>query len=191
MSKSAVSGVAYWMERWSEIEARLAARPRMLLALDFDAMVCAAGTKPDQLAFSESMESLLKKLGASNRITLAFLSERPLQESRAQIGIKNGFYAGNHGVEGWLPGLTAFAGRIAWSKGNAIRHILAKLDLTPADTIYVGDDEEAFNLLSEGLTFCIGKEVRDSTARYRLYNISEVPAFLFCILCDVTGMRLT
>ncbi|MDB6172371.1 MAG: hypothetical protein JWL59_1682 [Chthoniobacteraceae bacterium] len=177
------------MEHWSEIEARLAARSRMLLALDFDAMVCAAGTKPDQLAFSESMESLLKKLGASNRITLVFLTERPLQESRAQIGIKNSFYAGNHGVEGLLPGLTA--GRIAWSKGNAISQILAKLDLTPADTIYVGDDEEAFNLLSEGLTFCISKEVPDSTARYRLYNISEVPAFLFCILCDVSGMRLT
>lgn len=83
--------------------------------------------------------------------------------------------------------------RAAWNKGNALQQILANLHLTPADTIYIGDeftDEDAFVHLAAGLTLCVGKSAT-TAAHYRLGNTAETGAFLFCTLCSVNGLQLT
>lgn len=265
---SIAPGISDWMGRWSEIEAQIAARPRLLLALGSDRIL--SPETPEDVALRVGTRSLLRKFVASRRVALAFISGRSLPDIQAHIGLENVFYAGNHGMEVRGPGFASSDGlaascrsdlvdaiaflmkctkrlrgvlvkdkgltvtvhwrlsdsregaglrelmeviirhhprltvvsreglweirpRAAWNKGNALQQILAHLHLTPADTIYVGDeftDEDAFARLPDGLTFCVGKEV-PSTARYRLHNPSEAAAFLFCALCAVHGMRLT
>ena len=258
-----------WMTRWSEIEAHIAARPRLLLALGFDGIISPTTASPDDTTLPEGTRSLLMKLGASSRISLAFASGRPVHAIQARVGLDNAFYAGNHGMEIRGPGLASYDGlavscrsdlvdalvfltkwtkrlrgahvedkgltimvhwnrndpsegavlgellsiivkshprlsfisgrgvsevrpRAAWNKGNALQQILANLHLTPADTIYIGDeftDEDAFTHLSSGLTFCVGNSA--TAARYRLANTSDAAALLFCLLCNVNGMTLT
>ncbi|MDB6154503.1 MAG: otsB [Chthoniobacteraceae bacterium] len=90
------------------------------------------------------------------------------------------------------PGMWEVRPRTAWNKSHAIQQILANLHLTPADTIYIGDeftDEDSFALLPSGLTFCIRTTLK-TAARYRFHDPSEIGAFLFCLLCSVNGVRL-
>ncbi|MEP6672426.1 MAG: trehalose-phosphatase [Chthoniobacter sp.] len=49
-------------------------------------------------------------MGASPRITLAFLSGRSLEDLRNRIGLANAYYAGNHGMQIRGPGLTSSDG---------------------------------------------------------------------------------
>jgi trehalose-phosphatase len=98
------------------------------------------------------------------------------------------------------PRLRIFAGeacwelraRSSWNKGDALRQILMHLRLTPADTIYLGEeftDDDAFAHLSEGLSFCVGGAAA-TAARYRLPDTTEARQLLFCILCAVNGIKL-
>jgi trehalose 6-phosphate phosphatase len=98
------------------------------------------------------------------------------------------------------PRLRIFAGeacwelraRASWNKGDALRQILMHLGLTPADTIYIGEeftDEDAFASLSDGLSFCVGGGAA-SAARYRLPDIAAARQLLFCVLCAVHGIPL-
>ena len=262
--------ISCWMERWPEIEAQIAARPRWLLAVGFEGLLAPVVPRPEAAPVPDGPRSLLTKLGASGRVSLAFVSGRPVQEIQARVGMVDAFYAGNHGMEIRGPGvvsredravscrsdlvdalvfvarctkrlpgvliedkgltvsvhwrssdaaegaalralmavivkqhprLTVVSGpgvwelrpRAAWNKGNALKKILAHLQLTTADTIYLGDeftDEDAFVYLSAGLTFCVGKTAA-TAAHYRLGNAAEAGAFLFCAFCSVNGVRLT
>lgn len=98
------------------------------------------------------------------------------------------------------PRLRIFAGeacwelraRASWNKGDALRQILTHLHLTPADTIYIGEeftDEDAFGCLAGGLSFCVGGGAQ-SAARYHLPDIAAARQLLFCVLCAVHGIPL-
>lgn len=258
-----------WMQHWPEIQAQIAARPRLLLALGFDGILSPTVLRPSEATVPDDTRALLTKLAASPRITLAFLSGRSLHDIQSRVGMPDAFYAGNHGMEVRGPGLSSsdglavscrsdlvdalaflarftkhlrgvfiedkgmtvtvhwrqadagegaalrrlldvivhshprlkvFAGeacwelraRASWDKGDALRQILAHLHLTPADTIYIGEeftDKDAFTQLPGGLTFCVGSGAA-TAARYRLRNSADAAQFLFCVLCAVNGMPL-
>lgn len=79
--------------------------------------------------------------------------------------------------------------RASWDKANALRQILRHLQMTAADTIYVGEGftgTDAFNGLSEGLTFCIGLSP-DTGALYHLDETSDVAQLLFRIFYTLNG----
>lgn len=80
LSRSTLPAVPCWMERWPEIEARIATRPRLLLTLGFDGILSPRTASPDEATLPEGTRSLLTKLGASSRISLAFVSGRPVRD---------------------------------------------------------------------------------------------------------------
>ncbi len=257
------------MKHWPEIQAQIAARPRLLLALGFDGILSPTVLRPSEATVPEDTRALLTKLAASPRITLAFLSGRSLHDIQTRVAMPDAFYAGNHGMEVRGPGLASsdglavscrsdlvdalaslarctkhlrgvliedkgmtvtvhwrqadaregtalrellevivrshprlkvFAGeacwelraRASWNKGDALRQILAHLHLTPADTIYLGEeftDEDAFAQLRDGFSFCVGGDTT-TAARFRLPAATDAAQFLFCVLCAVNGMPL-
>jgi trehalose 6-phosphate phosphatase len=258
-----------WMQQWPEIQAQIAARPRLLLALGFDGILSPTVLRPSEATVPEDTRALLTKLAASPRITLAFLSGRSLHDIQTRVRMPGAIYAGNHGMEIRGPGLASsdglavscrsdlvdaiaflarctkhmrgvfiedkgmtvtvhwrqadpaeaaalrellevivrshprlkvFAGeacwelraRASWNKGDALRQILAHLHLTPADTIYLGEeftDADAFAELAGGLSFCVGG-AGATAARYRLPDATQAAQFLFCVLCAVNGVSL-
>ncbi len=257
------------MQCWPEIQAKIAARPRLLVALGFDGILSPTVPRPSEAAVPEDTRALLSKLGSSPRITLSFLSGRSLYDIQNRVGMQDAFYAGNHGMEIRGPGLESsdglavscrsdlvdaltslakctklhrgvfiedkgmtvtvhwrqadsgerarlrellevivrshprlkiFAGeacwelraRASWNKGDALRQILAHLQLKPADTIYLGEeftDEDAFAQLPDGLSFCVGGTAA-TAARYRLPKAADAAQFLFCVLCAANGRLL-
>lgn len=99
-----------WMQHWPEIQAQIAARPRLLLALGFDGILSPTVPRPSEAAVPEDTRALLTKLAASPRITLAFLSGRSLHDIQTRVGIPDAFFVGNHGMEVRGPGLTSSDG---------------------------------------------------------------------------------
>ncbi len=267
--ENGASHCASWVRHWPDIQAKIASRPRWLLALGFDGILSPTVPRPSDARLSDSTQALLSKFAASSRTTLAFLSGRSLGDIRSRIGLQDAFYAGNHGMEVRGPGLASsdglavscrsdlvdalaslgrwtkrlrgvlvedkglavtvhwrladpddatalrklmeiiiqnhprlkiFAGeacwelraRASWNKGDALRQILTRLQLTAADTIYVGEaftDEDAFARLPEALSFCVGSAAA-TTARYHLADTDDATQLLFCMLCAVTGLQL-
>lgn len=82
--------------------------------------------------------------------------------------------------------------RASWNKGDALRQILSHLRISPAETIYLGEeytDNDAFTQLPEALTFCVGS-ASATAARYRLEQPSDAAHLLFCILCAANSIPL-
>jgi len=79
--------------------------------------------------------------------------------------------------------------RVAWNKGAAVRHLLKRVALSTADTICLGDDdtdESAHRALPDGVTLRVGA-CATTAARFRLNDVKDTAAFLFCVL----GARLS
>lgn len=89
----------HWIQHWPEIQAQIAARPRLLLALGFDGILSPTVLRPSEATVPEDTRALLTKLAASSRITLAFLSGRSLDDVQARVRMRGAFYVGNHGME--------------------------------------------------------------------------------------------
>lgn len=100
----------HWIQDWPEIQAQIAARPRLLLALGFDGILSPTVSRPSEAKLPEDTYRLLSKLGASSRITLAFLSGRSLPDIQSRVRLPNAYYAGNHGMEVRGPGLNTSDG---------------------------------------------------------------------------------
>ncbi len=104
-----ISGMAtksHWLPHWPEIEARIASRPRVLLAFGFDGILAPTAPRPADALLPGTTRALLETLGGSHRVSLAFLSGRSLGDIQARVAMPNVFYAGNHGMEVRGPGLS-------------------------------------------------------------------------------------
>jgi trehalose 6-phosphate phosphatase len=98
------------MQHWPEIQAQIAAHPRLLLALGFDGILSPTVSRPSEATVPEDTRMLLTRLAASPRITLAFLSGRSLHDIQTRVAMPDAFYAGNHGMEVRGPGLASSDG---------------------------------------------------------------------------------
>jgi len=88
-----------WVSCWPEIRARLANRPRLLLALGFDGVLSPTVPRPADAMLPQNTRSMLLRLADSPRVTLAFLSGRSIGDICSRVGVANAFYIGNHGME--------------------------------------------------------------------------------------------
>lgn len=84
------------LERLDEILDRAAGRPIMLF-LDFDGTLAPIVPRPEQAALAPGMADAL--LRARERVTLAVISGRGLEDVRRRVGIDGIAYAGSHGFE--------------------------------------------------------------------------------------------
>jgi trehalose 6-phosphate phosphatase len=82
--------------------------------------------------------------------------------------------------------------RVDWDKGSAIRHLLQRQGLSTAEAVCLGDDdtdESAFRALPDGVTLRVGGSTVETAARYRLNDVPDASAFLFCLLNARIGAR--
>ncbi len=70
---------------------------RMFLFLDYDGTLAPIAESPEKAAISHTMHTLVAKL--AERMPLAIVTGRGLDDIQQRIGIENAVYAGNHGSE--------------------------------------------------------------------------------------------
>jgi trehalose-phosphatase len=86
------------LNRWSEIERRLAGHEEWLLLLDYDGTLSPIVSEPDAAALAPATRGTLSALCGMPGVTVAVVSGRALRdvEERVRLDI---IYAGNHGME--------------------------------------------------------------------------------------------
>lgn len=73
--------------------------PRVVFFLDYDGTLTPIVDKPARAVLSPKTKFILKKLSEDKRIIVSIVSGRSLSQIRKFIGLKNIYYAGNHGLE--------------------------------------------------------------------------------------------
>ncbi len=111
---------------WPENSRRLTAAGRILLCLDYDGTLSPIVRDPAAARISASTRKLLQRLSASDRITVAVISGRQLEDVRRLVGLPDLIYAGNHGLEIRGPSVT-YLNPVAAKSRPALRALARKL----------------------------------------------------------------
>jgi trehalose 6-phosphate phosphatase len=96
----------HWTNHWETIAAKIAQRPRLLLASDFDGTLTPIARTPAEAILPAETRTLLRRLQACGGVHLAIISGRALADVQRHVGIDGLFYVGNHGLELSGPGIT-------------------------------------------------------------------------------------
>ncbi len=150
----------HWQERREEIRSQVEARPRVLLACDFDGTLAPIAPRPEEAMLPERTRRLLDQIARSADVVLAFVSGRGLRNLRAHVGIEAAFYCGNHGLEIEGPGI-AWSSPEAASRRPEMDSILADLrrETSPLRNVLVED---------KGLTATVHWRLASPDVRKRL-----------------------
>lgn len=90
--------IAYCLSALAEIDTLLAASRRILIAADFDGTLCPIAASPAEARLPAGTHEILRRIGGCQRITLAILSGRPLEDVVCRVRA-DAVWAGNHGLE--------------------------------------------------------------------------------------------
>lgn len=95
----------YLQSAWPRICGKLKDARHILFLTDYDGTLTPIVPKPEMADLPENMRLLLEALAAEPRFTVGVISGRALKDIREKVGIKDIFYAGNHGLEIQGPGI--------------------------------------------------------------------------------------
>lgn len=113
---------------WDEIAAELSAYNRLLVLLDYDGTVTPIARRPEDAVLADDVRQLLEKLAGKPTITVGIVSGRSLDVIRGLVGLKDIYYAGNHGLEAVGPDFSYVNSKAASCRDEvpAIREALEK-----------------------------------------------------------------
>lgn len=147
---------SFWKNS-ATISARLAAAPRLLVALDFDGTLSALANTPEQARLEPELRAALKALAAKPGVSVFILSGRALKSVRGLVGLRNLYYGGNHGIEIQGP-------KFSWRDAGAVkaRSLVARI---------AADLQESFppvtGVLVENKLFSASVHYRNLKAAYK------------------------
>jgi trehalose 6-phosphate synthase/phosphatase len=95
------------------------------LFLDYDGTLAPIAETPDKAVLSHTMHSLVMRL--KDRVPLAIVSGRGIDDVRQRVGIEDIIYAGNHGSEIWSDG-KALVSRQSSDDRLALEELLRRLN---------------------------------------------------------------
>lgn len=88
----------YLLNDWESIVSRIG-DSHIALFVDFDGTLAPIAPTPDEAYLPRHTKSILVRLAASSRCSLAIVSGRQLEDLKSKVGISNIVYIGSHGLE--------------------------------------------------------------------------------------------
>ncbi len=89
----------HWSQAWSEIEGRVSAPPRLLVACDFDGTLSALASDPAEVSPLAPALDVLRLLLGTPGVSVAVLTGRALADIAPRLPFPDLILAGNHGLE--------------------------------------------------------------------------------------------
>ncbi len=121
-------------DRLPEIAAKVEAAGDLLVFLDFDGTLAPVVSDPAMAFIPPQTLRALKNLAAIEKVSLAIISGRALQDLKARVGMPNLIYAGNHGLEISGPGVYFIqpdAGKRVQALSELLRDLQSRLQNIP------------------------------------------------------------
>ncbi len=84
---------------WEKLKKRISGPARILLCLDFDGTITPIKPRPKEAKLSKNIRLLLNKISKNGTFFVGIVSGRSLKDIKEKVGLKNLFFAGNHGLE--------------------------------------------------------------------------------------------
>jgi trehalose 6-phosphate phosphatase len=124
---SAEEGPLELFDHLDAVRDRLARAEGLLLCADFDGTLAPITENPDAAGITAANENALRELADRERVELAVVSGRGVEDVAERVGIEGLAYAGNHGLELARRGGTTVH-PIATDRRDDIAALLADLD---------------------------------------------------------------
>lgn len=84
---------------WGKVARRVRVSKSVVLFLDFDGTLVRLRRKPNEVFLAEPARHLLRRLARHPRVTMCFISGRPLADLRKRARVEGALYFGLHGWE--------------------------------------------------------------------------------------------
>lgn len=125
-----------------EIRERIANASGLVLCVDFDGTLAPIETDPDAPEITPENRRVLEALREHDRVRVAVVSGRALDDVRERVGIEGLAYAGNHGLELHRNGSTTVH-PVAVKRRRRLRRIVEHLEdrLAPIEGAAIEDKE--------------------------------------------------
>jgi trehalose 6-phosphate phosphatase len=91
--------VTHLFSAWDRVARKLTGADRVLLCLDYDGTLSPIVRDPAVARLAASTREILRRLAGTERVTLAVISGRGLEDVRKRVGLEGVIYVGNHGLE--------------------------------------------------------------------------------------------
>jgi alpha,alpha-trehalose-phosphate synthase [UDP-forming]/trehalose-phosphatase len=149
----------------------------IFLFLDYDGTLTPIVDTPDKANLTEHMRNLIKHI--NEKIPVAIISGRALNDIRQKVNIEKIIYAGNHGAEIWDGSKLVIGQELSESKA-ALKRIISELKeaLTPIKGVLIED---------KGITASIHFRKVDSRDLCRLFEIIWTTASNYKDLFKITS----
>jgi trehalose 6-phosphate phosphatase len=126
--------MTYCLSALPEVDRRLEDARRVLIATDFDGTLCPIAQTPSEVHLAPATIEILRHAVGCQRLTLAVISGRALQDVRCRLPL-DVLFAGNHGLEiagGGLSFVHDGARQLRSSLSNACKALTAVLSQWPS-----------------------------------------------------------
>jgi len=116
----------YLFDLWESFTAAVKASTYILLLSDYDGTLTPIVSRPEDAILPSSTKDELNKLAEQPSFKIGIISGRPLSEVKTMVGIKEIYYAGNHGLEIEGPDLK-FINPLAQKARTELKEIVQQL----------------------------------------------------------------
>ncbi len=89
----------YFIEQFEEMSTVVKNAEKISLFLDYDGTLSKIASTPSEAKLPDSVRTLLKNIARNNKVQLAIISGRPIEELKQMVRVDGVYYAGNHGFE--------------------------------------------------------------------------------------------
>jgi len=94
----------YLFDYRREIKEKLSSNQKIILLMDYDGTLTPIVKRPELAVLDQETREIIKNLSKNRRFRVGVISGRTLRDVKRLVGLKNLYYAGNHGLEASGPG---------------------------------------------------------------------------------------
>lgn len=122
----------YFWEKSRKIKFEIKKSDKISLFLDFDGTLSPLVTIPTKTKLPKNVKKLLRKLVKINKISLAIISGRMLEDIKKKVNVSGILYSGNHGME-WEFNGKRFTTSVPKKTHEALRQIKTEMEKVSAN----------------------------------------------------------
>ena len=149
--------VSHLFRHWQEVAARIRAKRRAIVFLDFDGTLVHIASRPNRVRMKPAMRRVLRRLAINPKVTVAVISGRRRDELRRCVGIPKLQYLGLYGWErGGKTPLPASA-RVSLFR----MHVLLVKKLSACPGVWIEPKQKSFSVHLLGAKAGVQRRARE------------------------------
>jgi trehalose 6-phosphate phosphatase len=154
--------IPHLLRNWPDVAARLRARRRAIVFLDFDGTLVEIASRPNRVRMKPAMRRVLQRLAKNRKVTLAVISGRRREELRRCVGIPKIQYLGLYGWEIEKRNVLPASARVALFRA----HVLLLKELSAFPGVWIEPKRNSFSIHLLSAKRSVQRRARQAARRF-------------------------